>query len=95
MLLGGKQEVDFQNSNNLEIDEVVKFVVVEYNDCEVCGFIMQVLVLCGCVGYDGRCCLRSCLGFFVVEFMYRFVNFYVFVVLGKFLRVLIYGDMFY
>lgn len=95
MLSGGKQEVDLQNSNNLEIDEAEKFAVAEHNDREVCGSIMQVSVLRGCVGYDGRRRLRSCLGFLVVESMYRLANFHAFVVLGKSLRVLIYGDMFY
>jgi hypothetical protein len=34
MLAGGKQEVDLQNNNNLEIDEMAKFAVAEHNDRE-------------------------------------------------------------
>lgn len=35
-MLGGKKEVDVQDTNSLEIDELANFAVSEHNNRQVC-----------------------------------------------------------
>lgn len=41
-MLGGKKEVDVQDTNSLEIDELANFAVSEHNARQVSGLGMRV-----------------------------------------------------